>query len=82
MFNDAPNTPLLARPATDNLGAAIHYFSPEEKYSVTLGGTNLTDDRYLTVGSVNGARGRDGGYLQSAASVVSEPAHEVRVIAD
>jgi iron complex outermembrane receptor protein len=57
MFNDAPNTPQLFRPATDNLGAAIHYFSPGEKYSVTLGGTNLTDDRYLTVGSVNGAQG-------------------------
>jgi iron complex outermembrane receptor protein len=57
MFNDAPNTPQLFRPATDNLGAAIHYFSPGEKYSITLGGTNLTDDRYLTVGSVNGAQG-------------------------
>jgi len=57
MFNDAPNTPLLARPATDNLSAAIHYISPEEKYQVTLGGSNLTDDRYLTVGSVNGAEG-------------------------
>ena len=57
LFNDAPNTVLLARPSTDNLGAAIHYFSPGEKYSVTVGGTNLTDDRYLTVGSVNGAEG-------------------------
>jgi iron complex outermembrane receptor protein len=57
LFNDAPNSPLLARPATDNLGAAIHYYSAGEKYSVTLGGTNLTDDRYLTVGSINGAQG-------------------------
>jgi iron complex outermembrane receptor protein len=57
MFNDAPNTPLLARPATDNVAAAIHYISPEGTYQLTLGGTNLTDDRYLTVGSVNGAEG-------------------------
>jgi iron complex outermembrane receptor protein len=57
MYNDAPNTVLLGRDSTENLGAAIHYFSPEEKYSLTLGGTNLTDDRYLTVGSVNGAQG-------------------------
>ncbi len=57
MFNDAPNTPLLARPSTDNLGAAIHYYSPGDKFQVTLGGTNLTDDRYLVVGSVNGAEG-------------------------
>jgi len=57
MFNDAPNTPLLERPASDNLSAAIHYISPSELYELTLGGTNLTDDRYLTVGSVNGAEG-------------------------
>jgi iron complex outermembrane receptor protein len=57
MFNDAPNTPLLARPSTDNLAASIAYYSPEEKYVLTLGGSNLTDDRYLVVGSVNGAEG-------------------------
>jgi iron complex outermembrane receptor protein len=57
MFNDAPNTPLLARPETDNLAAAIHYISPTERYKLILGGTNLTDDRYLVVGSVNGAEG-------------------------
>jgi iron complex outermembrane receptor protein len=57
MFNDAPNNPLLHRPATDNLNAAVHYYSPDEKYQLTLGGTNLTDDRYITVGSVNGAEG-------------------------
>ncbi|HZF16147.1 MAG TPA: TonB-dependent receptor [Steroidobacteraceae bacterium] len=57
MFNDAPNVALLFRPATDNLTAAIHYLAPSEKYELTLGGTNLTDDRYLTVGSVNGGQG-------------------------
>jgi iron complex outermembrane receptor protein len=57
LFNDAPNTPELFRPATDNLGAAIHYYSAGEKYELTLGGNNLTDDRYLTVGSTNGAEG-------------------------
>jgi iron complex outermembrane receptor protein len=57
MFNDAPNTALLGRPSFENLGAAIHYYSPGEKYELTFGGTNLTDDRYITVGSVNGAEG-------------------------
>jgi iron complex outermembrane recepter protein len=57
LFNDAPNTPLLARPETDNLAAAIHYLTPGDRYELTLGGSNLTDDRYLTVGSVNGAEG-------------------------
>ena len=79
LFNDAPNTPLLARPATDNLAASIAYYSPEEKYVVTFGGSNLTDDRYL-VGGLGERRGRrDRGHLQSAAPVVSGPAHEVRV---
>jgi len=57
MFNDAPNTALLHRPATDNLAAAIHYLSPEGRYELTAGGTNLTDDRYITVGSVNTGEG-------------------------
>jgi iron complex outermembrane receptor protein len=44
-------------PSVDvNLRRFINY-SPGEKYELTLGGTNLTDDRYLVVGSVNGAEG-------------------------
>jgi len=57
MYNDAPNTPELHRPSTDNVNAAIHYLSPETKYELTVGGTNLTDKRYITVGSQNGAEG-------------------------
>src|SRR5262249_36600048 len=57
LFNDSLNTPELFRDAADNLGAAVHYYSPEEKYELTLGGSNLTDDRYLTEGSTNGAEG-------------------------
>jgi iron complex outermembrane receptor protein len=57
MFNDATNLPLLFRPATDNLSAAIHYLSPDDRYELTVGGTNLTDARYITVGSVNTGEG-------------------------
>ncbi len=57
LFNDSLNTPELFRPANDMLGAAVHYYSPEEKYELTLGGTNLTDDRFLVEGSTNGAEG-------------------------
>jgi iron complex outermembrane recepter protein len=57
MFNDSLNTPVLKRPAVSNLNAAIHYISPSEKYELTLGGTNLTDERYIVVGSTNGAQG-------------------------
>jgi len=57
LFNDSLNTPELHRPSTDNVNAAVHYLSPSEKYEVVLGGTNLSDDRYLTVGSINLAAG-------------------------
>ena len=57
MFNDGPNTPLLERPATHMLNASIHWLPQSEKYELIVGGTNLTNERYLTVGSVNYAAG-------------------------
>jgi iron complex outermembrane receptor protein len=58
MFNDGPNTPLLRRPSTHMLNASIHWLPPgAEKYELIVGGTNLTNERYLTVGSVNYAAG-------------------------
>ena len=57
MENDSLNTPNLHRPSSENLNAAIRYQSPEQKYEVVVGGTNLTDDRYLVTGSINEAAG-------------------------
>jgi iron complex outermembrane receptor protein len=57
LFNDSLNTPELRRPATDALGASIRYRSPNDTYEIALGGTNLTDDRWLTSGSINLAAG-------------------------
>ena len=57
MFNDGPNTALLARPATHVLDASVHFMPPTLKYELIVGATNLTDERYLTVGSVNYAAG-------------------------
>ncbi|MEP7242828.1 MAG: TonB-dependent receptor [Gammaproteobacteria bacterium] len=57
LFNDSLNTPELHRPATDNVNASIHYLTQGEKYEWVVGATNLTDDRYLTVGSINLAAG-------------------------
>ena len=53
MFNDGPNTVLLERDSTNTVNAAIHYIPPSSHFEFIVGGTNLTDDRYLTVGSVN-----------------------------
>ena len=57
LYNDSLNTPELFRPATDSLGAHIHYMSPNDTYEIILGGTNLTDDRWITTGSINPAAG-------------------------
>jgi outer membrane receptor protein involved in Fe transport len=62
MFNDSLNTPELRRPATHLLDASIHYVSPTGLYDLALGGTNLTDDRFITAGSPNYGAGEVGGY--------------------
>lgn len=62
MFNDSLNTPQLRRPATRNLDASIHYVSPNTMYDFAFGGTNLTNDRYVTAGSPNYGAGEVGGY--------------------
>jgi iron complex outermembrane receptor protein len=61
MYNDALNTPLLRRPASRMFDASVHYVSPDNMYDVAFGGTNLTNDRYITVGSPNYAAGEVGG---------------------
>jgi iron complex outermembrane receptor protein len=57
LFNDAPNTVLLERDSTHTVNASIHYLPPSGKYEFIVGGSNLTDDRYLTTGSTNYAAG-------------------------
>jgi len=50
LYNDAENTEQLKREATDMLNASISYRDPSEKWTVTAGGTNLLDERYITTG--------------------------------
>ncbi len=50
MFNDVQNTALLARPDVDMLNGSASLTSPNGKIVFTLGGTNLTDKRYVTTG--------------------------------
>ncbi|MGO9930232.1 MAG: TonB-dependent receptor [Steroidobacteraceae bacterium] len=57
LFNDSLNTVLLERSATHTVNSSIHYLPPSGKYEFIVGGTNLTDDRYLTTGSTNYAAG-------------------------
>ncbi len=57
LFNDSLNTPELRRPSTSMLNAAITYLAPGDNFEIALGGTNLTNDRWLTTGSINLAAG-------------------------
>jgi len=61
MFNDSLNTPELRDAASRMLGASVHYISADDKYDVALGGTNITNDRFITTGSPNIGAGEVGG---------------------
>ena len=58
MSNDLDNTQLLKRRATDMLNVTLVYTLPNEKYSLVVGGTNLTDERYLVTGQNQGGTGQ------------------------
>jgi len=62
MFNDSLNTPELRRPPTRMVDASIHYTAPDEHYDFAFGGTNLTNDRFVTAGSPNYGAGEVSGY--------------------
>jgi outer membrane receptor protein involved in Fe transport len=56
-WNDTQRTYLLRRVATDIVNANIRYQEPDGRWSLTVGGTNLADKRYLTSGGSNVAAG-------------------------
>lgn len=56
-WNDTQRTYLLKRVATDIVNASISYREPDGRWSLTAGGTNLTDKRFLTSGGSNIAAG-------------------------
>ena len=70
LFNDSLNTANLKRPSVDNWNAAIRYVSPEGKYEFAVGGTNLSDERYLVTGSINEAAGEHVGTYSRPTRVV------------
>lgn len=49
--NNVERTFVLNRPGVSNLNASIAYTDPDDHYTFTLGGTNLTNSRYVTSGS-------------------------------
>jgi iron complex outermembrane recepter protein len=49
--NNVERTVALSRPSTDLFNASIGYTDPSDRYSLTLGGTNLSDERYVQSGN-------------------------------
>jgi outer membrane receptor protein involved in Fe transport len=50
LYNDTENTPLLRRPATGMLDGSISY-AADSGWTLTAGGTNLRNDRFLIAGA-------------------------------
>ncbi|BBC72089.1 TonB-dependent receptor [Altererythrobacter sp. B11] len=50
MRNDTEGTILLLRPSTDIINASVSYEPDHGNWNLTVGGTNLTDERYLVTG--------------------------------
>jgi len=56
-WNDVARTFAARRAPIDMVNASISYREPNEHWTLTLGGTNLLKDRYLTSGGPNVAAG-------------------------
>jgi len=50
MYNDVQNTALLERPKVDMVNASASLAAPDGKVTFTVGGSNLTDKRFITTG--------------------------------
>jgi iron complex outermembrane receptor protein len=57
MYNDSFDTSILRRPDTDILGVSATFMSPHDRYEVVVGGTNITNDRFLVTGNEDSSSG-------------------------
>ena len=55
LYNDIGNTAELTRPHTNIVNASVTYKSPEDHWELVVGGTNLTNQRYVVSGQWQGA---------------------------
>lgn len=58
-WNDSQRTFLLRRPATDMLNGSVTYEEPDGRWRISVGGTNITGERYI----VNGFAQLQGGII-------------------
>jgi iron complex outermembrane receptor protein len=57
IYNDVEDDALLRRPTEDLFSASAGIIAPNGKVTFTVGGTNLTDRRFITTGQYNAAGG-------------------------
>jgi iron complex outermembrane recepter protein len=57
MTNNVERTYVLNRPSVSLVNASLTYHSADDHYRVSIGGTNVTDERYVTSGSAISAFG-------------------------
>lgn len=57
VWNDVARYLSLRRPATDIVNASITYREPDKRWDLTVGGTNLVDQRFLVSAGANDAAG-------------------------
>ena len=62
VWNEVARYLLARREATDMVNASVTYREPDERWDLTVGATNLTDERYLVSAGANDAAG---GYFGS-----------------
>jgi iron complex outermembrane receptor protein len=54
LYNDLGNTELLKRDAVDMLNVSATYMFPNDKFEISVGGTNVLDERYIVTGQFQG----------------------------
>jgi iron complex outermembrane receptor protein len=54
LYNDIGNTAELRRPPTNILNASVTYREPKDRWEISVGGTNLTNERYVVSGQNQG----------------------------
>ncbi len=57
MYNDSFDTSILRRPDTDNVNPSVTFVAPSDRYEVVVGGTNVTNQRYLITGNEDSSSG-------------------------
>jgi hypothetical protein len=55
--NDLGNTVFLRRDPTNIVNASVTYRAPDGQWEFVVGGTDLTDERYIVSGQYNGGAG-------------------------